>query len=70
MSTTHEVPSQLMLEFGDPATPVAIETVDLQSNVVQVVFGHRRSVAQSTRQEDEHQNIVRQVLQNAKMLSW
>lgn len=70
MSTTREIPSQLVLDFDVPATPVAIGTVNIQSNVVQVVFGQRRSVVPPTKQEDEHQNIIRQVLQNAKMLSW
>lgn len=68
MSTTREIPCQLVLDFDAPSAPVPLGEDGAQSNVVQVFFGPRPGTL--ARQENDHQAIVKQVLLNAKMLSW
>lgn len=68
MSTTREVPCQLDLNFDTPVAPSSRRSEQV-SNVVQVFFGSKTNLP-AAKHEIDHQAIVKQVLQNAKMLSW
>jgi len=69
MSTTREEPCQLALNFDAPAVPLTRGSGEGPSNVVQVFFGSRPHAPRAN-PEIDHQAIIRQVLLNAKMLSW
>lgn len=69
MSTTREVPCQLDLNFDAPPAQLSRGSGEPTSNVVQVFFGSKHSLP-TVKAESDHQAIVKQVLQNAKMLSW
>ena len=68
MSTTRDLPCQLDLNFDAPPAPLSRKS-EPASNVVQVFFGSKTNLP-AAKQEIDHQAIVKQVLQNAKMLSW
>lgn len=68
MSTTREVPCQLVLNFDAPAASISRGNAEV-SNVVKVFFGPRLNLPVA-KPECDHQAIVKQVLLNAKMLSW
>jgi hypothetical protein len=74
MDDIREVPCQLAFEFDAP--PVELETTgpaNVESNVVQVFFGYRRSAHRKQVEEKsppDHAAIVNQVLLDARMLRW
>ena len=74
MDNTREVPCQLVFEFDAlPVMPEATGPANVESNVVQVVFGDRRIAPRKQEKKNtssDHASIVNQVLQNARMLRW